>query len=63
MVERGLASYERMLPPQFSDALERLTAKEHWIDMGAGEANAQRNYFSNTDRFPTPARATAVGVT
>ena len=43
--DRGLASYLMILGPAFVEALESKRARGHWIDCGAGDANAQRDWL------------------
>lgn len=63
---RELKDYLAYLGPGFREALIKLRADGHWIDMGAGGANAVMGYLTTADpRFPDPAErahVTAVAV-
>ena len=62
-VDRTLEDYLGFFGSEFRRDLESLTADQHWLDAGAGEAYAQREYVGSRDLkeiVPSRARATAV---
>ena len=44
---RGFSDYKRFLGPSFISKLRSLKRDSHWIDLGAGNARAMREYFSS----------------
>ncbi|WP_413585320.1 hypothetical protein [Bdellovibrio sp. HCB274] len=52
---RGLEDYVLELHPDFKTSLSKLTANQHWVDLGAGKATAQVQFlksFSNNSSMP-----------
>ncbi|WP_063205253.1 hypothetical protein [Bdellovibrio bacteriovorus] len=57
---RDLWEYKYMLHKDFSVSLSRLTPSQHWVDLGAGKANAQIDYLKSFSNSSSAASATAV---
>jgi len=60
-IDRDLLGYQRVLGTDFVSFLYGLRGDQQWIDSGAGEALAARQYLQS-DEFPRKARVTAVAV-
>ncbi|QDK46768.1 hypothetical protein DOM22_17195 [Bdellovibrio sp. ZAP7] len=60
VTNRHFEEYARDLHPDFKNNIAKLSANQHWIDLGAGKATAQIDFlktFSNKNQAP---QATAV---
>lgn len=60
-IDRDLLAYQRLLGPVFMEYLSDLGPEQHWVDSGAGEALAIRDYLSAAEPSEK-ARVTAVSV-
>lgn len=63
VTDRGLAEYRFFLGPGFFRRLKALGPQDHWMDIGAGSANAMNDYFHYAQKglLPMP-RMTAVTI-
>jgi SAM-dependent methyltransferase len=59
--DRTLLDYQRVLGLEFTSHLASLEPRQHWVDAGAGRAQAIRDYLESP-LFPKKARTTAVAV-
>lgn len=60
VTNRDLVDYGHTLPAGFRESLERLTHDQHWIDLGAGKAQAQIDYLKSFRNSSQAAFTTAV---
>lgn len=49
-IDRGLKEYIEYFGDTFAKDLEQLKPSDHWIDGGAGNANAQKNFLRNLQK-------------
>lgn len=55
VTSRHLGEYYNILPKAFYDRVQKLTKNDHWIDLGAGKANAQLDYIQrHKDKTNSP---------
>lgn len=54
IIDRRLAEYRVFLGPNFFRRLKQLRSSDHWIDIGAGAANAMNDYFHYARRSALP---------
>lgn len=52
--DRGLKEYIQYFGPEFETDINSLRASMHWIDGGAGSANAQKDYLKTRGNRPIP---------
>ncbi|MEN0058236.1 MAG: hypothetical protein AAGB31_05335 [Bdellovibrio sp.] len=60
VTSRGLAEYIRHLHPDFAKKLRSLGPNHHWVDLGAGKANAQIEFLKELSDLHLAPLATAV---
>ncbi|WII73833.1 hypothetical protein QJS83_08075 [Bdellovibrio sp. 22V] len=60
VTNRDLFEYGEVLHKDFKDSLQKLSPEQHWIDLGAGKANAQIAYIKSFPHSQSAAQATAV---
>lgn len=63
-IDRGIKEYEFYFGPPLMEELEKLDADMHWVDGGAGNAYAQKDYLgSRTGEVIKPRRARLTAIT
>lgn len=60
VTNRDLHEYREVLHADFMNSLSKLTPDQHWVDLGAGKANAQIGYIKSFLNPLSAAHATAV---
>ncbi|MNK06291.1 hypothetical protein D3C87_241850 [compost metagenome] len=60
VTSRDLSEYKSILHQDFADSLKKLGPTQHWIDLGAGKANAQIEYLKSFESPLMAPQATAV---
>lgn len=62
VIDRSLESYIETLPPGFSAALTELSAKDRWLDIGAGRGQAVLDYATSRDGQRQKAQSVAMSI-
>ncbi|WP_413612441.1 hypothetical protein [Bdellovibrio sp. HCB-110] len=60
VTNRDLYEYREVLHTDFMNSLSKLTPDQHWVDLGAGKANAQIDYIKSFSNPLSAAQATGV---
>ncbi|WP_413558677.1 hypothetical protein [Bdellovibrio sp. HCB209] len=60
VTNRHLEDYARELHPDFKNSITKLSANQHWVDLGAGKALAQIDYIKSFDKNTDAAFVSAV---
>lgn len=60
VTNRGFYEYKEILPADFALRVASLRPEQHWVDLGAGKANAQIEYLKGFSEPRTAALTTAV---
>ncbi|MEK2646107.1 hypothetical protein [Bdellovibrio sp. BCCA] len=60
VTNRDILEYRHVLHKDFTDSLTKLTPEQHWVDLGAGKANAQISYIKSLPSPQMAPHATAV---
>lgn len=60
VTNRDLYEYREVLHADFMKSLTGLTPDQHWVDLGAGKANAQIDYIKSFSNHLSAAQTTAV---